>query len=392
MTDVYIVSAKRTPIGSFGGKLSGFSAVELGNFASQAAINEIKISPEQIDEVFYGNVCSANLGQAPARQVALGSGLPYSVPCTTINKVCSSGLKSVMIGTQSLQSGDNAIILTGGMESMSNIPYYLNKARWGHKYGHGEIIDGLQKDGLSDAYDQNAMGICADATAAKYNISRAAQDEYAINSYKKASSATENGKFKNEIVGVSIPQRKGDPVLMDEDEEFRNVNYDKVPTLRPVFTKEGTVTAANASTINDGAATLLLATEAAVKKYNLKPLCRIVSFADAAQEPQWFTTTPPIAARLALKRAQLSIDDIDLFEVNEAFAVVAQAFIKDFDLDDSKVNVYGGAVALGHPLGASGARILITLISALHDQKAKYGLAAICNGGGGASSMIIETI
>ena len=387
---VFIVSAKRTPIGSFGGKLSSLSAIDLGVHAAKSAIQAAQVPQETIEEVFFGNVCSANLGQAPARQVALGANIGNHVPCTTINKVCSSGLKSVIIGAQTIQTGDNEVVLAGGTESMSNIPYYVQGARWGMKYGHSEFVDGLQKDGLTDAYDKNAMGVCADATAAKYGITREEQDRYAIQSYTRAREATESGQLSNEIEPIVLPQRKGDPIVIDQDEEFRNVNFDKIPGLRAVFTKEGTVTAANSSTINDGAAALVLASESAIAKHNLKPIARIVAYADAAQEPQWFTTAPVKAATKALEKAGLTIQDIDFFEVNEAFAVVTQAFIQAFELAESKVNVFGGAVSLGHPLGASGARILVTLLNVLQSHNAKYGMAAICNGGGGASAIIIE--
>lgn len=390
--NVYIVAAKRTPIGSFGGSLSGLNAIDLGKSAVEAALAQAEISGDQVNEVFFGNVCSANLGQAPARQIALGSGISNSVPCTTINKVCASGMKSVVLGAQTVQLGLNHVVLAGGTESMSNIPYYLAKARWGMKYGHGEFIDGLQKDGLTDAYDRNAMGVCADATAEKFSISREAQDEYAIRSYKRASESTDQGDFKHEICSISIPQRKGDPLVIDKDEEYTNVKFEKIPSLKAVFTKEGTVTAANASTINDGAAALILVSEEYMKDHNLKPLARIVSYADAAQEPQWFTTAPVLAANIAMERAGMTIADIDYFEVNEAFAVVAQAFIQTFKLDENKVNVFGGAVAIGHPLGASGARILVTLTNVLRKHKGKYGMAAICNGGGGASAIIIENL
>lgn len=392
MKEVYIVAAKRTPIGSFGGALSGFSATELGQKAVGGALERSGIPAAEIEEVFFGNVCSANLGQAPARQVALGAGLGTHVPCTTVNKVCASGLKSAMLGAQSIQLGLNQVVLAGGMESMSNIPYYLPKARWGYKYGHAEILDGLQRDGLTDAYDQNAMGVCADATAARYNIGRESQDAYAIRSYQRAAAATEQGLFSQEIVPVSIPQKGRDPLVMTEDEEFRNVKFDKIPGLRPAFSKDGTVTAANASTINDGAAALILAGKDAVDRLGLNPIARIISYADAAQEPQWFTTTPALAANKALRQAGLQIGDIDYFEVNEAFAVVAQAFIQNFELDEDRVNIRGGAVALGHPLGASGARILVTLLHVLQERQAKRGLAAICNGGGGASSIIVERL
>jgi len=390
--EVYIVAAKRTPLGSFGGSLSGLSAIDLGKHAAEAAMEQSGVGNDQINEVFFGNVCSANIGQAPARQVALGAGIAHSVPCTTINKVCASGMKSVMLGAQTIQLGLNQAVLTGGTESMSNIPYYLSKARWGMKYGHGELIDGLQKDGLTDAYDRNAMGVCADATAEKYSISRESQDAYAIRSYKRAAAATDSGDYGYEISPISIPQRKGDPLVVAQDEEYTNVKFDKIPSLRAVFTKDGTVTAANASTINDGAAALVLVSEEYMKEHDLKPLARIVSYADAAQEPQWFTTAPVLAANIALERAGMTVGNIDYFEVNEAFAVVAQAFIQAFKLDEERVNVFGGAVAIGHPLGASGARILVTLTNVLRKHKGKYGMAAICNGGGGASAIIIENL
>lgn len=392
MKEVFIVAAKRTPMGSFGGQLAGFSAVELGVIATKSAIEQSKINPDQVDEMFYGNVCSANLGQAPARQVALKSGVTNKVPSTTINKVCASGMKATMIGAQSILAGTNQLVISGGMESMSNIPFYMPKARWGAKYGHAELLDGLQKDGLTDAYDHQAMGFCGDATAIKYDISREAQDAYAIRSYERAAEAAKSGKFKNEIAPVSIPQKGKDPLVMAEDEEFKNVRFDKIPGLRPVFSKDGTVTAANASTINDGAATLILASADYVKEHQLKPLAKIVSFADAAHEPEWFTTAPVEAAQKALKNAGLSIEQIDYFEVNEAFAVVAQVFAKSLNVDENKMNINGGAVALGHPLGCSGARILVTLINVLKNNGGNYGLAAICNGGGGASSMIIQNI
>jgi acetyl-CoA C-acetyltransferase len=392
MKKVYIVSAKRTPLGSFGGSLAGFSAPELGVIASKSAIQAAQIDPNLIEEVYYGNVCSANLGQAPARQVALGSGLSTSTPSTTINKVCASGMKAVMLGAQSIQTGQNTIVMAGGMESMSNIPFYLPKLRWGAKYGHSEIIDGLQKDGLTDAYDHLAMGTCGDTTAEKYNISREQQDEFAIGSYKKAAQATENKAFKDEIAEVTIPQKGKDPIIMTEDEEYKNVRFEKIPQLRPAFTKDGTITAANASTINDGAATLILVDENSLTKYNLTPLAEIVSFADAAQEPQWFTTAPVKAANLALERAGLNVSDIDYFEVNEAFAVVALAFAQEMSINLERMNAHGGAVALGHPLGASGARILVTLLHVLKKQNAKTGLAAICNGGGGASAIIVKMV
>lgn len=390
MKTVYIVSAKRTPMGSFGGSLKGFSATDLGQFAIQGALEAAGVKPDQVDEVLMGNVCQANLGQAPARQAAIKAGIPNTVPCTTINKVCSSGMKAAMMAAQSIMLGHNDVVIAGGMESMSNIPYYAPSARWGSKFGGVELIDGLQKDGLTDAYNHQAMGNCGDATAAKYNITREAQDEYAINSYKRAAAATESGKFANEIVPVSIPQRKKDPILMTEDEEYKNVRYEKIPALRPAFSKEGTVTAANASTLNDGAAALILASEEAVEKYGLKPIAKVVSFADAAHEPEWFTTAPTKAAPKALERAGLSMDDIDYFEVNEAFSVVAMAFAETCGVSPDKMNVNGGAVSLGHPLGCSGARILTTLIHTLHNEGGNKGLATLCNGGGGASAFIVE--
>lgn len=392
MNNVYIVSAVRTPIGSFGGKLAGFTATELGSKAIAGALDKAGVDPSMIQEVLMGNVISSNLGQAPAKQASIGAGIPNTVPTTLINKVCASGMKATMLGAQSIMLGMNDLVVAGGMESMSNIPFYVPKARWGYKYGGGEFVDGLERDGLKDAYDHNAMGVCADATAAKYQISREAQDAFAIRSYQLAAESTASGLLGGEIVPVSIPQRKGDAVMMTEDEEFRNVMFDKIPSLRAVFTKDGTVTAANASTINDGASALVLASEKAVKEHNLTPVARIVSFADASHEPQWFTTAPAKAAPIALQRAGLTLQDMDYFEVNEAFAVVVLAFNQAMGLDPEKVNVFGGAVSLGHPLGASGARILTTLNNVLHHHQGKYGLAAICNGGGGASAMIIERV
>jgi acetyl-CoA C-acetyltransferase len=392
MKEVFVVAAVRTPIGSFGGKLAEISATQLGAFAIKGALEKAGLAADQVQEVFMGNVCSANLGQAPARQAAIFAGLPPEVVCTTVNKVCASGMKSIAFGAQSIMLGYNDIVVAGGMENMSQIPYYLGKARYGYRYGHGEIVDGLLKDGLTDVYNQIPMGLCADRTAAKYQISREEQDEFAINSYKKAAAATEAGKFTAEIVPVALPSRKGDPVMMTEDEEYKNVFFEKIPSLRPVFSKDGTVTAANASTINDGAAATILCSAEAVKKYNLHPIARIVSFGDAEQEPEWFTTAPTKATPVALQRAGLTLNDIDFFEVNEAFAVVTMAYNKVLDIDGAKVNINGGAVSLGHPLGASGARIVTTLNGVLHQQGGRYGLAAICNGGGGASAMIIERL
>ncbi|MCB0557234.1 MAG: acetyl-CoA C-acyltransferase [Phaeodactylibacter sp.] len=392
MREVYIVSAVRTPLGSFGGALSTVPAPQLGAAAIKGALEKAGVKAEQVEEVFMGNVCSANLGQAPARQAALLAGIPNTVPCTTVNKVCSSGAKSIMFGAQSIMLGHQDIIVAGGMENMSMVPYYLPKGRYGYGYGHGQVIDGLVQDGLTDAYNHALMGTCADQTATKYNISREEQDAFAIKSYQRSAQSTASGAFGKEIVPVEVPQRKGGPVVVSEDEEFKRVFFDKIPGLRPAFSKDGTVTAANASTINDGAAALVLASAEKVKELGLQPVARILSFADAAQEPEWFTTAPTKAAPIALKRAGLKLEDIDYFEVNEAFAVVTLAFNKLLGVDVEKVNVFGGAVSLGHPLGASGARIVTTLNNVLHQKGGRRGLVAICNGGGGASSIIIERV
>ncbi|NJC26038.1 acetyl-CoA C-acyltransferase [Neolewinella antarctica] len=389
---VYIVSAVRTPIGSFGGQFSTLSAPQLGAAAIKGALEEAGVKPEHVDEVLMGNVVSANVGQAPARQAAIHAGIPNSVPCTTVNKVCSSGMKTVMFAAQSIALGHNDVVVAGGMESMSNIPFYVPDARWGAKFGDRKLVDGLTKDGLIDAYDQNAMGVCADATAVKYDISREQQDAYAVESYQRAKRATEDGTFRREIVAVTVPQRRGDDLVIDEDEEYKNVKFDKIPSLRPAFGKEGTVTAANASTINDGAAALVLVSEAKMKELGLKPIAKIVAFADAAQEPKWFTTAPTLAAPKALKRAGLKMSDMDFLEVNEAFAVVPMAFTQELGLDGKNMNVNGGGVSLGHPLGTSGARILVTLINVLHSNEGKYGLATLCNGGGGASAVVVEAV
>ncbi len=392
MKEVYIISAVRTPIGSFGGVLAGISATQLGAIAIKGALEKAGVQPDQVNEVLMGNVVSANLGQAPARQAARFAGLPDNIPCTTVNKVCASGMKTIALGAQSIMLGINDIVVAGGMENMSQIPYYLPNARWGYKYGNGEFIDGLAKDGLTDVYNQKAMGVCADATAVKYGISREEQDAFAIDSYQRAAAATEAGFFKNEIVPVLIPQKKGDPVQILQDEEYKKVMFDKIAGLRPAFTPDGTVTAANASTINDGATALILASEEAVKRLGLKPIAKIRGFADAEQEPEWFTTTPTIAAPKALKMAGLTKNDIDFFEVNEAFAVVTMAFEKVMEVDHAKTNIFGGAVSLGHPLGASGGRIVTTLTHVLQQKNGKFGLAAICNGGGGATAMVIEKV
>ncbi|HNQ42274.1 MAG TPA: thiolase family protein [Saprospiraceae bacterium] len=392
MKEVFIVSATRTPIGSFGGSLSGFSATDLGAASIREAYTKINLDPNEINEVYYGNVVQANLGQAPARQAALKAGLSKNVVTTTVNKVCASGMKSVILAAQSIMLGHNDLVVAGGMESMSNVPFYLPNMRWGSKYGSVQALDGLQKDGLLDVYNGNAMGVFADATAEKFGFSREDQDAFAIQSYKRSAEATLSGKFNAEIGAISIPQRKGEPVVFKEDEEFKNVFFDKIPSLRPAFTPNGTVTAANASTINDGASTLILASGDKVKSLGLKPLARIVSFGDAEHDPEWFTTAPVEAAPIALRRAGLTVDQIDFFEVNEAFAVVAMTFAKSFNIPYEKLNVYGGGVSLGHPLGSSGSRILVTLTSVLQQEGGKYGLAAICNGGGGASSIVIEAL
>lgn len=390
MKEVYIISAVRTPIGSFGGVFASLSATQLGSEAIKGALHKANVNAKEVQEVFMGNVVSANLGQAPARQASLGAGIGFNVPCTTVNKVCASGMKSIMFGAQSIMLGHNDVVVAGGMESMSNIPFYLEKARWGYKFGSGELIDGLQRDGLTDVYDQKAMGVAADNTANVKKISREEQDEFAIESYKRSAKATESGAFKEEIVPVSVPQRKGEDKVIDEDEEFKKVMFEKIPSLRPVFSKEGTVTAANASTINDGASALVLMSKEKAEELGVKPVAKILSFADAAQEPIWFTTSPTIAAPKALERAGIKKEDVDFFEVNEAFSVVALAFNKELGLSSDKVNVFGGAVSLGHPLGTSGARIITTLNNVLHQKGGKIGCAAICNGGGGASAMVIE--
>jgi acetyl-CoA C-acetyltransferase len=392
MKEVYIISAVRTPIGSFGGSLSSLSATALGAIAFKAAIERAGVDPKLIDELFVGNVISAGLGQAPATQVAAGAGLGFNIPCTLVNKVCASGMKAVMLGAQSIMLGQNDIVIAGGMESMSNIPYYLLKARTGYKYGHGELIDGLQYDGLTDVYNHCPMGVCADNTAKEMKISREDQDSYAINSYKRSASAWANGKFKNEIVPVELTDRKGNKTLFGEDEEYKNVNFDKMPGLKPVFTKDGTVTAANASTLNDGASALVLISKEKAHELGLKPLAKIRGFADAAQDPMWFTTTPSIAIPLAMKRADVDKKDVGYYEINEAFSAVAIANNIKLGIDPDKSNVNGGAVALGHPLGSSGSRIMATLINVLKQNNASIGVAGICNGGGGASAIVIENL
>lgn len=386
---VVIVSAVRTPIGSFMGGLSTVTAPQLGAAAIKGALNKINLNPELIDEVIMGNVVQAGVGQAPARQAALLAGLPNKTIATTINKVCASGMKAVMQGAQAIIAGDAEVVIAGGMENMSLIPHYLH-LRNGYKFGPAAMIDGMQKDGLSDAYDNSAMGVSADLCATEYKISREEQDAFAIQSYQRSAKAWEAGKFDSEIVPVSVPQRRGEPIIINKDEEYTNVKLDKIPTLAPAFTKEGTVTAANASTINDGAAALILMSEEKANELGLKPLAFIKSYADAAQEPKWFTTTPSVALPKALEKVGLSVNDVDFFEFNEAFSVVGLANSKILGLEASKVNVNGGAVSLGHPLGCSGARIIVTLINVLAQNNAKIGAAAICNGGGGASAIVIE--
>ena len=392
MKEVYIVSAVRTPMGSFNGTLSNIPAPKLGAVAIKGAIDKIGLDHNEVQEVFMGNVIQANLGQAPARQAAIFAGLSDSIPCTTINKVCASGMKATMLGAQSIMLGDNDVVVCGGMENMSQAPYYLDKARTGYKYGNGQIIDGLTKDGLIDVYNNYPMGNAAELCAKDCNISREEQDAFAIESYQKSAAAWEAGKFNDEIVGVEIPQRKGDPIIFKEDEEYKNVFFDKIPKLRPVFDKEGTVTAANASTINDGASAIILMSKEKMESLGLKPLAKVVSFADAAQAPEWFTTAPAKALPKAVEKAGLSLADLDAVELNEAFSVVGLANTQQMSLDPAKVNINGGAVSLGHPLGNSGSRILVTLINVLKQNNGKYGGAGICNGGGGASAFVIENI
>jgi acetyl-CoA C-acetyltransferase len=386
---IVIVSAVRTPIGSFMGSLSTVPASHLGAAAIKGVLSKINLDPNLVDEVFMGNVVQAGVGQAPARQAAIHAGLSTNVACTTVNKVCASGMKSIMMGAQAIMCGDAEIVVAGGMENMSMIPHYMH-LRNGVKFGPTSMIDGMQKDGLQDAYDNNAMGVSADLCASEYKITREEQDAFAIQSYERSAKAWEAGKFDAEIVPVAVPQRKGDPIVVTKDEEYTNVRLDKIPTLSPVFTKEGTVTAANASTINDGAAAVVLMSEEKAQAMGLQPLAYIKSYADAAQEPKWFTTAPAKALPKALDKAGISISDVDYFEFNEAFAVVGLANCKILGLTDENVNVNGGAVSLGHPLGCSGARIVVTLINVLKQNNAKIGAAAICNGGGGASAIVIE--
>lgn len=388
---VVIVSAARTPIGSFMGALSTVPAPKLGAVAIKGALDKINLDPNKVDEVIMGNVVQAGNGQAPARQAAIFAGLSTNVACTTVNKVCASGMKAIMQAAQAIANNDADIVVAGGMENMSMIPHYV-QMRTGVKFGNTAFVDGMQKDGLSDAYENQAMGVYADATATEFNITREQQDEFAINSYKKSAAAWEAGKFDAEIVPVAVPQRRGEAVMVTKDEEFTNVKLDKIPALNPAFTKEGTVTAANASTINDGAAAVVLMSEEKANELGLKPLAYIKGYADAAQEPQWFTTAPAKALPKALDKAGVSINDVDFFEFNEAFSIVGIANTKILKLDENKVNVNGGAVSLGHPLGCSGARVVVTLLNVLEQNNGKIGAAAICNGGGGASAIVIEKI
>ena len=392
MKEVYIISAVRTAIGSFGGSLKDFSATQLGGFAIKGAIEKAGIKPEDVQDVIMGCVLQANVGQAPARQAAKFAGLPNETNCTTVNKVCASGMKAISQAAQSILLGDADVVVAGGMESMSNVPFYADKMRWGNKYGNASLIDGLAKDGLTDVYDGLAMGNAADMCASSCNISREEQDAFAVESYKRSQAATADGKFKEEIIPVSIPQRKGDPIVFDKDEEPNNVMFDKIAGLRGAFSKEGTVTAANASTMNDGAAALVLMSKEKAEQLGVKPIAIIKGYADAEQAPEWFTTTPSLAVPKAVAKAGLAMEDIHYWELNEAFAVVGIENSKRLKLDPSKVNVNGGAVSMGHPLGVSGARIIITLINVLKQNNAKYGAAGICNGGGGASAMVIESL
>lgn len=390
MKEVYIISAVRTPMGSWGGSLKDFSATKLGAIAIKAAVERAGVSPEEVNEVFMGCVMQANLGQAPARQAALFAGLPNTVPCTTVNKVCASGMKAVMQGAQAIMLGDADVVVAGGMESMSNVPFYSENMRWGNKYGNVTLTDGLAKDGLTDVYHNYPMGNAAELCASECNISREDQDAFAIDSYKRSQASVTNGKFDNEIVPVEIPQRKGDPIIFSKDEEPFNVKFDKIPTLNSAFVKGGSVTAANASTMNDGAAALVLMSKEKAEALGLKPIAKIKGYADAAQAPEWFTTTPSLAVPKAVAKAGLKMEDISFFELNEAFSVVGLVNTQKMNLKPEQVNANGGAVALGHPLGASGARILVTLINVLHQNGGQYGAAGICNGGGGASAVVLE--
>ena len=392
MKEVVIVSAVRTPMGSFGGIFSSIPATKLGSYAIKGAIEKCGIDKEIIDEVFMGNVLQANLGQAPARQAAIEAGLSENIPCTTINKVCSSGMKSIMIGTQSILCGDNEVVVVGGMENMSLVPHYLSNSRNGQKLGDFKVLDGLVHDGLTDVYNNKHMGLCAETCAKDMSFSREEQDKFAIESYTRSANAWKENKFKDEIIDVEVPQRKGDNLIINEDEEYKKVIIDKIPNLRPVFSKEGTITAANASTINDGASALILMSLEKANELNIKPLAKIISYADAAHEPEWFTTAPANAIEHALKKGQIDKSDVDFFELNEAFSVVGLANMKLLDISSDIVNVNGGAVSLGHPLGSSGSRIVVTLINVLKQNRAEIGVAGICNGGGGASAIVIKSM
>jgi acetyl-CoA C-acetyltransferase len=391
MKEVYIVSAVRTAMGSFGGTLAGVSATKLGAEAIKGALAKINLDGKLVQEVFMGSVLQANLGQAPARQAAKFAGLPDSVNCTTVNKVCASGMKSIALAAQSILLGDNDIVVAGGMENMSAAPFYSDSTRWGAKYGNVQLIDGLAKDGLTDVYGNVPMGNCAELCAKEHQFSREDQDNFAIESYKRSAAAWSAGKFKEEVIGITVKTKKGD-VVFAEDEEYKNVNFEKIPTLKPVFQKDGTVTAANASTMNDGAAALVLMSKEKADALGIKPIAKIKSYADAEQAPEWFTTAPSLAVPKAVEKAGLKMSDIQYYELNEAFSVVGLANMKLMNLDPSKVNVNGGAVSLGHPLGASGARVIVTLINVLKQNNAKYGAAGICNGGGGASALVIENV
>jgi acetyl-CoA C-acetyltransferase len=392
MKEVYIVAATRTPIGAFGGTLSSFSATQLGSIVIKEAVKRAGIKPEQVQEVYMGNVLSANLGQAPVTQASIYAGLPNTTPGTTVNKVCASGMKAIMLGAQSIMLGDNDIVVAGGMESMSNVPFYLDKARNGYRLGHGQITDGLIKDGLWDVYHNYHMGNAAELCATECKVSREDQDAYAIESYKRSAQAYEKGRFKDEIVPVEVPQRGKDHLVISEDEEFRKVDFGKIPTLKPAFVKEGTVTAANASKLNDGASCVVLMSKEKATELGIKPLAKILAFADAQLAPEWFTTAPSKALPKAVAKAGLKMEDIDCFEINEAFSTVAIANNREMKLDPAKVNINGGAVALGHPLGSSGCRIVVTLINVLKQTNGKTGAAGICNGGGGASAMVIQNM
>jgi acetyl-CoA C-acetyltransferase len=390
MKEVYIITAVRTPIGSFGGALASITAPQLGAAAIKGALKKAGVEAKEVQEVYMGNVLTANVGQAPARQAAIFAGIPYEVPCTTINKVCASGSKAIMLAAQSIMLGINEVVIAGGMESMSNVPYYLDKARNGYKLGHGQLTDGLIKDGLWDVYNDFHMGNAAELTAKEMKITREMQDDYAIQSYKKSAAASQSGMFKDEIVSVEIPQKGGAAIEITEDEEYKKVNFEKVPSLKPVFQKDGTITAANASSLNDGASALILMSKEKADQLGLKPVAKILGFADAEQKPEWFTTSPSLAIPKALKNAGIKENQVDFYEINEAFAVVSIANNMKLNLDPAKVNVFGGAVSLGHPIGCSGARIVTTLTNVLNKKNGRIGVTGICNGGGGASAIIIE--